>query len=96
MSDERQTPHRGVYGGSRVGFLEHEIDAWIWTRVRANSDETAGLPLPTPEHPRIIPMREVEKRTGFTRIHIWRLEKAGRFPRRVRLGDRSEAANAAA
>lgn len=29
---------------------------------------------------------EVVERVGYSKMHIWRLEKAGQFPRRVKLG----------
>ena len=84
----------GVYGGSRVGYFEHEVSNWLRTRVRANTGEAAAEALPMPEHPRIISVREAEERTGFSRVHLWRLEQAGRFPQRVRLSE-PKPANAA-
>ena len=77
----------GTYGGSGVGYLEHEIDRWVWSRVRVSTGEPAGEPPPPPDHPVIIPMREVQKRVGFSRVHLWRLEKSGKFPKRIRLAD---------
>lgn len=35
---------------------------------------------------RIIRMKEVAARTGLNRTTIWRLERAGNFPRRRQLG----------
>jgi predicted DNA-binding transcriptional regulator AlpA len=82
---------RGVFGGSRVAFYEHEISNWIRGRVRANTGEPAAAPLPVPDHPRLLTVREVEERVGFNRIHIWRLEREGRFPSRVRVTDNAAA-----
>jgi predicted DNA-binding transcriptional regulator AlpA len=82
---EKHNP--GVYGGTRVGFLEHEVENWIRQRVRISNGEPAGAPVLPPEYWRIIPVKEVERRVGFTRVHIWRLEKQGKFPSRVRLID---------
>jgi predicted DNA-binding transcriptional regulator AlpA len=82
-------PH-GVFGGSRVGFLEHEIANWIRARVRADTGEPVGTPLPEPENLRIISVNETASRVGFSRVQIWRLEKQGRFPRRVRVLDAAE------
>ena len=31
---------------------------------------------------------EVAERVGYSAMHLWRLEKAGKFPRRVQLGPR--------
>ncbi len=77
----------GVYGGSRVGFLEHEVENWILQRVRVAGGEPVGEPVPAPEYLRIIPVKEVERRVGFSRVHLWRLERQGKFPSRVRLID---------
>jgi predicted DNA-binding transcriptional regulator AlpA len=35
------------------------------------------------DNPVLIPLKEVERRTGLSRVSIYKLEKAGRFPRRV-------------
>lgn len=40
---------------------------------------------------RLLRQEEVERRTGLSRTTIWRRERAGRFPRRVKLGDNSVA-----
>lgn len=40
---------------------------------------------------RLIRWPEVAARVGFSAMHIWRLEKAGRFPRRVNIGPNSVA-----
>jgi prophage regulatory protein len=37
----------------------------------------------------ILRQRQVIERVGYSPMHIWRLEKAGRFPRRVKLGPNS-------
>ena len=81
----RQKP--GVFGGSRIGFLEHEVDSWIKERVRARSGMAAEMPEPAPDHPNIISMREVERRIGVSRVCIWRWERDGKFPARIRLND---------
>jgi prophage regulatory protein len=36
---------------------------------------------------RIIGSAERRRLLPFSDMHIWRLEKAGRFPRRIKLGD---------
>lgn len=35
---------------------------------------------------RILPLREVRARVPLSRTQIWRLERAGKFPPRIRLG----------
>lgn len=90
---EKHNP--GVYGGSRVGFLEHEVENWIRQRVRVANGEPVATPVPAPEYLRIIPVKEVERRVGFSRVHIWRLERKGKFPSRVRLIDAGVADDAA-
>ena len=81
----REIPRRktGVFGGSRIGFLEHEVDSWIKERIRAQSGISAIKPEPAPEHPTILSMREVERRIGVSRVCIWRWERNGKFPARV-------------
>jgi predicted DNA-binding transcriptional regulator AlpA len=74
-------------GNSRVRYFKHEVSNWIRTRVRVDSGEPAAAPLPMPETPELISMREVEQLIGFSRVHLWRLEQAGKFPRRIRLSD---------
>jgi predicted DNA-binding transcriptional regulator AlpA len=85
----------GTYGGSRVGFIEHEIDSWIRRRVRVSNGEPVAEPVPASEFLRIISVQEVVRRVGFSRVHIWRLEKQGKFPSRVRLIDAPMADDAA-
>jgi prophage regulatory protein len=41
--------------------------------------------------PRLLRLREVIRLTGLSRSSIYRLESQGRFPSRVRLGDRATA-----
>ena len=38
---------------------------------------------------RILRQRQVTEKIGYSPMHIWRLEKAGRFPRRLKLGPNS-------
>ena len=38
---------------------------------------------------RILRQRQVIERVGYSPMHLWRLEKAGKFPLRVRLGPNS-------
>jgi predicted DNA-binding transcriptional regulator AlpA len=75
-----------VFGGSRVGYIEHEVENFIRSRIRAAGGATAA-PLPPPASMRIISVKEAERRVGFSRVHLWRLEKIGKFPGRVRLND---------
>jgi len=37
----------------------------------------------------ILRQRQVTERVGYSPMHIWRLEKAGAFPRRIKLGPNS-------
>jgi prophage regulatory protein len=37
---------------------------------------------------RIIRAAERRRRVPFSDMHIWRLEQAGKFPKRIKLGDR--------
>lgn len=38
---------------------------------------------------RILRQRQVCECVGYSPMHLWRLEKAGRFPRRIKLGPNS-------
>ena len=49
----------------------------------------AGNPNDEVEMLRILRQRQVCERVGYSQMHIWRLEKAGRFPRRMKLGPNS-------
>jgi predicted DNA-binding transcriptional regulator AlpA len=77
-----------IYGSARVAYLEHEVENWIRSRVRADTGERVAAPVTSPplEQMRFITVAETVRRIGFTREHLWRLEKAGKFPRRVRVG----------
>ena len=35
---------------------------------------------------RILRKKEVVRKVGYSGMHIWRLEREGRFPKRIRLG----------
>jgi prophage regulatory protein len=47
----------------------------------------AAAPAPDsgPRLPRLVPFREVAQRVALSRSTIWRLERAGQFPKRRRL-----------
>jgi predicted DNA-binding transcriptional regulator AlpA len=92
------TTPRGRFG-SPVGWIEAEIDYYIVNQIRA-ARRLPPLPPPLPpepgDHPKIIRVKEVERRTGMGRVVIWKLEKRGVFPRRVKLaGFGEESADAA-
>ena len=70
------------HDGKRAFWPEHQIDHWIHCRIRG-ADPTA-VPVEEPEHPRLIPQREVLRRVGLSRVTVWRLEKNGAFPARIR------------
>lgn len=40
-----------------------------------------------PDGNRIMRERECAHRTGLSRCHRWRLERAGKFPKRLRIGE---------
>jgi predicted DNA-binding transcriptional regulator AlpA len=77
----------GRFGGGRVGFYEHEIDDWIRRRIRVKDGQPALPPATVPAKPTIIPVKEVERRIGVSRVCIWRWEQQGTFPSRIRLDD---------
>jgi predicted DNA-binding transcriptional regulator AlpA len=56
---------------------------------RQNEDDRWG---PMPVRPSIIRKAEVSRRTGLSRVQLWRLEKRGEFPALVRLTEDGSAA----
>lgn len=44
---------------------------------------------PEPAANRVIRFPEVKRRVGYSRMHVDRLEKDGKFPKRIRLGENS-------
>ena len=95
MGAHEETATRGRYG-QPIAWYEHEIDGWIRNRIRAATGQPALPTSPPPDHPTLIKEREVYRRTGLSRVHRWRLEKRGKFPHRVYLGDQEGCGGAAA
>jgi predicted DNA-binding transcriptional regulator AlpA len=82
------TQNVGMFGGSRVGYVEFEVEQWLRQRVRvASGRPLAADPPPEPPYLRIISVGEACRRTGLSRMSLWRLEQQQRFPERVRLVD---------
>jgi predicted DNA-binding transcriptional regulator AlpA len=77
--------HRGVFGGSPCGWDDRLVTDWILNRIRRSNNATPRPESDTP--PRIIRWAEVHTRTGLSRTAIWRLERDGKFPPRIRLFD---------
>jgi predicted DNA-binding transcriptional regulator AlpA len=88
MRNDHDTAARGSYGRP-IGWLEHEIDAWVHDRIRAATGQPALPKPPPPAHPVILREKEVKRRTSLSRVHRWRLEQMEppKFPRRVYLDD---------
>jgi predicted DNA-binding transcriptional regulator AlpA len=84
---------RGISGSPPpVAWVEAEIDAWIRARIKGAPYQ----PPPLGEQPVVLIRKpEVLRRTGLSHVGIWRLEKQGKFPKRVQLSDRQEIADAA-
>ncbi|MDP7559825.1 MAG: AlpA family phage regulatory protein [Planctomycetota bacterium] len=40
----------------------------------------------TPNHPRLLRLPDVLARVPYSRSHLWRMEREGTFPRRIKLG----------
>jgi predicted DNA-binding transcriptional regulator AlpA len=96
MSQTTATRPKPGRFGRPIGWVEAEIDAFVLNMIRAARGQPP-LPPPDPaDHPAIIREREVLRRTGISRVSRWKMEKAGRFPRRVQLhGFATESADAA-
>jgi len=50
------------------------------------SDPAEDQSVPTRPEDRIVPAKERRKIIPYIDMHVWRLEKAGLFPKRIRLG----------
>ena len=70
-------------GRRACGWLEHEIDAWVFQRVKGYP----WTPVPPAEHPKILRKKEVLARVGLSHVRIWQLEREGKFPKRFALTD---------
>lgn len=87
---------RRILDDARIlGVLHGETSELLW-RLRALQSERpwpAQLPPPAaspssdsgPSLPRLISFREVTQRVGLSRSSVWRMERAGQFPRRRQL-----------
>jgi predicted DNA-binding transcriptional regulator AlpA len=84
MSDVTTEPRQGRFGPP-VGWFKHEVANWVRSRLREATGAPAMDPIPEPEVPEIIREKECERLTGLGRVHRWKLEQRGQFPRRVRL-----------
>ena len=42
--------------------------------------------MPTTEHHKFLRLPEVLMRVPYSRSHLWRMERDGKFPKRVKLG----------
>ena len=69
-----------------IGYIEQEITDCIhaWIKGEEYEPPAPGARLREPE-PVILRKREVCRRTGLSYVTIWKRERAGRFPQRVRL-----------
>jgi predicted DNA-binding transcriptional regulator AlpA len=84
MPDPNQFRIDGRFGAP-VGWLEHEVIAWVHNRVRANTRMPALPPPPIPAEPKIIRWPKVHELTSLERWTAWDLERRGIFPNRVLL-----------
>ena len=81
------------WGKSPIAWEEAQVDEFIRRRIKGQKYK----PVPLSDHPTLIRKPEVLRRTGLSYVSIWKLERDGQFPRRVRLlpGRVAEAAGAA-
>jgi predicted DNA-binding transcriptional regulator AlpA len=73
-----------------VFWVEQEIDRWIKSKIRGQEWVPAEHDQPT-----FIRKPQVLRRVGLSYPTVWKLEKFGRFPRRYRLDEVVEPADAA-
>jgi prophage regulatory protein len=59
------------------------MDPWsVMARAMATAIHTDPL-----AHLRVLTMKQVTELTSYTAQHIYRLERAGKFPSRIRMGE---------
>lgn len=64
---------------SKVTALEQKSDGMAAGRHHENTEPLPNLPL------RLLRFGEVRQRTGLSRSTIWRMERSGMFPKRVKV-----------
>jgi hypothetical protein len=75
MADDKQNP--GVYGGSRVGYLEHEVENWLRASAYGAGSATEnflrgfGLSTRTRGKPQM--WQREDKKSGRGLVHLDRL-----------------------
>jgi predicted DNA-binding transcriptional regulator AlpA len=70
-----------AWGKSPIAWEEAQIDEFIRRRIKGQSYK----PIPLSDHPTLIRKPEVLRRTGLSYASVWKLERDGKFPRRVRI-----------
>jgi prophage regulatory protein len=64
---------------SRAVALEQARDGVAAERRQENTERASDVPL------RLLRFGEVRRRTGLSRSTIWRMERSGMFPKRVKV-----------
>jgi prophage regulatory protein len=68
-------------------FLFHSLPFLGIIRFHLTTGET--IPMDGDAALRILRLNEVMLRTGYSKATIWRLQKSGAFPQRLRLGEQA-------
>jgi len=73
-------PKRIALSVGRSGWLEHEVDAWLIAE-KAVAEKAAE------EWMKLLSYDDLKSRKGisYSLIQLWRLEKTGKFPKRIAL-----------
>jgi len=64
-----------------VFWVQQQVDDWIHAQIRGEDWQPVE-----PAQPVLIRKREVLRRVGLSYFSVWKMETAGRFPARVRIG----------
>lgn len=78
--------HRSIFLIKRLQLRVTRISSASVSTRRVQ--RTASPMAQTVRPPRIIPWRELSGMVPFTRQHVLRLEKVGKFPKRLKVGNR--------
>jgi predicted DNA-binding transcriptional regulator AlpA len=71
----------GLFKSGPVAWDESQVTDFIHCCIKKMPYTAA----PLPERPTLIRKREVMRRVGLSYPTIWKMEKQGRFPQRVRI-----------
>jgi hypothetical protein len=67
-------------------WVEEYVNSWIIARIK---NQPWVQPV-VPANPTLIRKPEVMRRTGMSNVFLWHMEKDGKFPKRLHIGEGDE------